>query len=171
MRECESKNDRKGDTKTSQPLDLSIPQSHSDFLILGCDSMISFEGQSIGKPKDRNEAFAQLSRFRGKPQQIMSGCALVGVICGKYMEKIFYESTSVQFRSDITDQQIEQYLEFGDWEGKCGAYSILGTGIYFLEHIDGDFQNIVGIPILKLGEEIRALTGKSPLEIFKPATQ
>jgi len=146
----------------------SLGKEAGDFLILGCDSMISFEGQSIGKPRDRSDAFTQLSRFRGKSQEIMSGCALLGIVGGKYVEKIFYESTPVQFRSDITDEQIEQYLAFGDWEGKCGAYSILGTGIYFLESIDGDFQNIIGIPILKLGAIIRDITGKSPLEVFKP---
>lgn len=139
-----------------------------NILVLGCDSMIDFEGQSIGKPKDRAEAFEQISQFRSKPQRIMTGCALIGNVDGKYVENIFYESTSVQFRSDITDEQIENFLEFGDWEGKCGAYSILGTGIYFLEYIDGDFQNIIGIPVLKLGEALREVTGKSPLDIFTP---
>ena len=85
----------------------------------------------------------------------------------KYFEKTDFESTEVVFRSDITNCQIRKYLEFGDWRGKCGAYSILGTGIFFLEKIDGDFQNIIGVPVLKLGEMIREITGKSPIEIFE----
>lgn len=144
----------------------SEADSISDVLVMGFDSMIRFEGGSIGKPASREDAAAMIRSFVGKPQQVVTGVALVGEYQGKRFETSAYESTDVRFRADITDEDIERYLDFGDWEGKCGAYSILGTGAFFLESINGDFQNIVGVPVLKLGEMMRAVTGESPFGIM-----
>jgi septum formation protein len=72
----------------------------------------------------------------------------------------------VYFRSDITEEEIDAYLTFDDWQGKCGAYSILGTGIFFVEKIEGSFQNIVGIPIEALGKKLYDLTGVKSLQLF-----
>ncbi len=137
-----------------------------DVLIMGFDSLIDFEGTSVGKPKTKKDAFEMIQSFIGKSQKVSTGMAMIGNWKGKYFEKVALESTKVQFRSDITNYQIRKYLEFGDWKGKCGSYSILGMGIFFLEPFEGDFQNIVGVPIFKLHEMIREITGKSPLSIF-----
>ncbi len=142
-------------------------KNEKDVLVMGFDSMIEFEGGSIGKPATKKSAFEMIQKFVGKPQKVISGVAVVGNWKGRYFEKTDFESTSVVFRPDITNCQIHRYLEFGDWKGKCGAYSILGTGIFFLEKIDGDFQNIIGVPVLKLGKMIREITGKSPLWVFE----
>lgn len=139
-----------------------------DVMILGFDSLIECEGKSIGKAKTKKQAFEDIQSFVGKPQQIMTGMAAVGFWKGKPFEKVIYESTTVQFRSDISNCQIRSYLEFGDWKGKCGSYSILGPGIFFLESIDGSFQNIVGIPVLKMGEVIQEITGKNAVSVFEP---
>jgi len=139
-----------------------------DILVLGFDSMICFQGGSIGKPKDENDALKMLMSFVGHEQQIMSGMAVLGRFNGQEFKEVIHESTSVKFRTDITESEIKKYLEFGDWSGKCGAYSILGTGIWFLEYIDGDFQNIVGVPVLKLGEIMKKITGEAPVENLLP---
>jgi len=139
-----------------------------DYMVLGFDSMISFKGGSLGKAKDKEEAMQMLQSFVGKTQQIVSGMAVIGRYQGQEFREVIAESTTVKFRSDITVAEIEKYLEFGDWSGKCGAYSILGTGIWFLEYIDGDFQNIVGVPVLALGEIIQRVTGKPPVETLLP---
>lgn len=144
-------------------------QGDEDFLVLSFDSLISCEGKSVGKAKTKKEAFEQIQSFVGKPQDIITGVALVGRFKGEKVVKVFYDVTSVQFRDDITNCQIRSFLEFGDWKGKCGSYSILGTGIFFLKSIDGDFQNIIGIPVLKMGQEIEALTGKSIFNVVEVA--
>ncbi len=137
--------------------------SDEDVMVLGFDSMIHFQGGSLGKAKNRTEALAMLQSFVGKEQDIVSGMAVLGRYQGKEFREVIHESTNVKFRADITTAEIEKYLEFGDWAGKCGAYSILGTGTWFLEYIDGDFQNIVGVPVLRLGEIIRKVTGEAPV--------
>ncbi|MCF7812736.1 Maf family protein [Candidatus Gracilibacteria bacterium] len=142
--------------------------AEENVLILGFDSMIDFEGRSLGKPKTKKAAFEMIQKFIGKSQKVSTGIALIGNWKGEYFEKTTIVDSPVRFRSDITNCQIRRYLEFDDWKGKCGAYSILGTGIFFLESIDGDFQNIIGVPVLKMGEMIREVTGKSPLWILEP---
>ena len=143
-------------------------ENNPNVCILGFDSMVEFEGQSIGKPKTKKEAFQMLQSFVGKKQKIVSGLSIVGNFKGKYFEKSDVESTEIFFRSDLTNCQIRQYLKFNDFSGKCGAYSILGTGIFLLEKINGDFQNIIGVPVLKMGEMIREVTKKNPVWIFSP---
>jgi len=138
-------------------------------LILGFDSMIEFEGDLIGKPNGRNGARAMLKRFLGKSQTVISGVAVVGRLNGEDFKKVTAERTKVRFRGDVSDAELEKYLDFEDFSGKCGAYSILGTGIFLLEKIDGDFQNIVGVPVMVLGRMIREIFGRSAVEIFEPA--
>ncbi len=139
-----------------------------DVCVIGFDSMVLLDGELIGKAKTKKAAFEMLQKFRGKKQAIVTGVSLVGRWKGEYFERTETESTDVYFRSDTTNCQIRDYLEFDDWQGKCGAYSILGTGIFLLEKIDGDFQNIIGVPVLLIGEMIREVTGKNPLKIFEP---
>lgn len=143
-------------------------KEEEDVLILGFDSMIEFQGGSVGKSKTKKAAFEMIQSFLGKPQNVVSGIAIIGNVKGEYVEIADHESTHVTFKKDITNCQIQKYLEFGDWSGKCGAYSILGTGQFFIEKIDGDFQNIIGIPVIKMGDMIQEITGKNPITIFEP---
>ncbi len=137
-----------------------------DHLVMGFDSMIYFEGQSLGKAQSEEEAIEVLKSFVGKPQEIVTGFCLHGIYNGKAFKITDYQSTPVKFRDDVTEDEIKKYLTFGDWEGKCGAYSILGPGIFFLESLEGDFQNIVGIPVIKIGHHIKNLTGKSWVKLL-----
>jgi MAF protein len=139
-----------------------------DVCVIGFDSMVLLEGELIGKAKTKKVAFEMLQNFRGKKQSIVTGVSLVGRWQGECFERTEIESTDVYFRADTTNCQIRDYLEFEDWAGKCGAYSILGMGIFLIEKIEGDFQNIVGVPVLKMGEMIREITGKNPLKVFMP---
>lgn len=143
-------------------------EKEENVLIMGFDSMICLEGKSIGKPKSKKGAFEMIQSFIGKPQSVITGISLIGNHKGKYFENTDRESTDIKFRSNITNCQIRKYLDFEDWKGKCGAYSILGTGIFFLEPFMGDFQNIIGVPVHKLGNMIWKVTGKSPISILNP---
>lgn len=141
--------------------------SNSDFMIIGFDSMIEFQGQSLGKARSYEEAKVMLQTFVGQSQQIVSGFAVLGQYQGKPFKIIDHQTTKAQFRNDVTPEEIEHYLSFGDWQGKCGAYSILGPGILFLDFIDGDFQNIVGVPVMKIGHKITQQLGVSWLTLLE----
>lgn len=139
----------------------------NDYLIMGFDSMIEFKGGSLGKAHSLEEARAMLQSFVGESQQVVSGFALMGRYAGKDFKIIGHQSTTCPWRSDITDKEIDHYLTFGDWDGKCGAYSILGPGIFFLDSIEGDFQNIVGVPVIAMGHAIKKALGVSWLELLQ----
>lgn len=137
-----------------------------DYLVMGFDSMIELEGGSLGKAHSQEEAFSMLKSFVGKSQQIVSGFALLGQSKGEKFTIVDHQATKAQFRTDISDAEINHYLTFGDWKGKCGAYSILGPGIFFLDHIEGDFQNIIGVPVIKIGQLLKKQLGVSWLELL-----
>ncbi len=143
-------------------------EKEKDVLILGFDSMIEINGNIIGKPKTKKDAFEMIQSFIGKTQKVTTGISILGNLKGVFFEKTDIVSTTVKFKKNITNCQIRKYLEFGDWSGKCGAYSILGMGQFFIEKIDGDFQNIIGIPVLKMGKIIKEITNKNPITIFEP---
>lgn len=145
--------------------DLESPDS--DFLIMGFDSMIEFEGGSLGKAHSIKDARTMLKSFVGKSQQIVSGFSLQGRYQGKDFQIVGHQATTAQFRTDVTTAEIEHYLTFGDWQGKCGAYSILGPGIFFLEAIEGDFQNIIGVPVMKIGQVLKKELGVSWLSVLE----
>lgn len=142
--------------------------SNSDFMVMGFDSMIEFEGGSLGKAHSLEEARVMLKSFVGKPQQVVSGFALLGCYQGQDFKIIDHQATGCPWRSDVTDAEIDHYLNFGDWQGKCGAYSILGPGIFFLESIEGSFQNIVGVPVMKIGQVLKKELGLNWLNVLAP---
>lgn len=146
----------------------SLEMGTEDFMVMGFDSMIEFEGGSLGKAHSLDEAKDMLKSFVGKPQQVVSGFALLGQYQGNLFRIIDHQSTVCRWRADVSTEEIEHYLTFGDWSGKCGAYSILGPGIFFLETVEGDFQNIIGVPVMKIGAALKAKLGVSWLDLMQP---
>jgi len=139
-----------------------------DFMVMGFDSMIEFKGGSLGKAHSVEEAQTMLESFVGESQRIVSGFALIGRYQGKTFKIIAHQATGAHFRSDVSKEEIQHYLSFGDWQGKCGAYSILGPGIFFLDFIDGDFQNIIGVPVMEIGRKLKTELGVSWLGLLRP---
>lgn len=121
--------------------------------LIGLDSMIHFEGKSLGKPKSKAEAQNMIENFKGKWQEVITG---VCVFFPGGDTQSFYEISKVKFRADISETELNDFLDTKIWEGKCGGYSVLSSGIKLIESIEGDFYNIIGIPILKLNQALRS---------------
>ncbi len=141
-------------------------EKEKDVIIMGFDSLSVFDGKVYGKPKSKKEALEMIQAFRGNEQDIISGVSIVGKFKGKFFQLTDHEITKIFFRDDYTNCQIHKYLEFDDYSDKCGAYSILGPGQFFIRKIEGDFQNVVGVPIFKLTDMIQQVTGRNPLGIL-----
>jgi len=142
-------------------------QNERDVIVMGFDSLSVFDNKIYGKPKSKKEALEMIQDFRGHEQEIISGVSIVGNWHGKFFELTDFETTKIFFRDDYTNCQIRKYLEFDDYSDKCGAYSILGPGQFFIKKIEGDFQNVVGVPIFKLTDMIQKITGKNPLGVLE----
>lgn len=117
-----------------------------DDLIICADTVVSYDGLIMGKPKSREDAFTMLTMLSGNWHQVYTGLALA---MGSKIA-VDYEATRVKFR-EMSPVEIEKYIDTGEPMDKAGAYGIQDTAGIFVEQIEGDFFNIVGLPVCKLG--------------------
>ncbi|MGN0569827.1 MAG: Maf family protein [Candidatus Fimenecus sp.] len=121
----------------------------SNELVLGADTVVVLDGKILGKPKDEKEAFTMLSALSGRTHSVLTGvCALTDN--GKIA---FYERTEVVFAT-LTDKEIADYISTKDCYDKAGSYGIQGYASRFITGINGDYFNVVGLPLCKIYEKI-----------------
>ena len=120
----------------------------SDAIVLGCDSLLEFDGRILGKPADAQEATARWREMRGRSGVLHTGHCLVRVEDGDIAEAV--ASTTVWF-ADVTDQEIATYVGTGEPMQVAGAFTIDSLGGWFVERIDGDAGNVIGVslPVLR----------------------
>lgn len=123
----------------------AVAKLHKDGIVLGADTVVVVDDEILGKPKSAEEAEAMLGRLSGRWHEVMTGVALVDATqCRESWTKT--EITKVKFRS-LTKADIASYLATGESMDKAGAYGIQGYGALLVEKIDGDYFNIVGLPL------------------------
>lgn len=109
--------------------------------VLGVDTIVSCNGEVLGKPRDATDAERMLETLAGKTHDVVSGLCLRT----RAWEEIHREVTHVTFR-ELTPRDLAHYLASGEWEGRAGAYAIQGLGASLVERIEGDYLNVVGLP-------------------------
>ena len=130
---------------------LAIPREDDDVLI-AADTIVVCQGRILGKPRDEAEAYAMLRLLSGRDHQVMTG---VTVLRGKE-ERVFTQSTDLHFR-ELSDKEIYRYIATGEPMDKAGAYGIQGGAALFCEKMDGDYYNVMGLPVCRLGETLKEL--------------
>lgn len=118
--------------------------------IIGADTVVSIDGKILGKPKDKADAFDMIKELSGREHSVFTG---VTVIC-KNEEKTFSVETKVKF-FDLSDDEINTYIATGEPFDKAGAYGIQGFGSLLVEKIDGDYFNVVGLPVSTLNRVLK----------------
>lgn len=113
-------------------------------LLLTADTLVFYENQPLGKPKDRNEAYKYLKLLSNAQHSVLTGLCLYAVDIG--VEIMVYEETKVFFK-ELSDDDIWTYIQTGEPMDKAGAYGIQGLGNKFVEKYEGSFDNVVGMPI------------------------
>lgn len=119
-------------------------------IIIGADTIVAMEGQILGKPKDRADAMRMLRLLQGKKHQVITG---VTVLLGSTKTRSFAEVTDVSLYP-MTDAQIERYIATGEPMDKAGAYGIQGRFAAYVRGIEGDYNNVVGLPVGRLYQEV-----------------
>ena len=114
---------------------------HGD-LVLGVDTTVSVDGRSYGKPRDRDEAMRTIRLLSGREHEVWSGIALRRGTA----ETQAARCARVRFRT-VTEPLMRWYLDSGEWRDRAGGYAIQGRGAALVEAIDGDFWNVVGLPV------------------------
>ena len=121
-------------------------QQTPDTLVIGADTVVVLDGAILGKPRDGAEAQAMLAALSGRDHQVFTGVTL----CQGDRILTQAEETQVTFRP-LTGQEIRQYVSTGEPMDKAGAYGIQGYGALLVEGIRGDYHNVMGLPICRLG--------------------
>lgn len=134
-------------------------------LVLAADTLVYLDGAPLGKPIDEAEAADMLRRLSGKKHFVYTGVALLF----RGTEKTFFEETAVCFR-EMREDEIIGYIRSGEPMDKAGAYGAQGLGAAFIERIDGDFFNVVGLPVCRLAQELKEL-GITPPALTKGVSE
>jgi septum formation protein len=110
--------------------------------VLGVDTVVALDGEVFGKPEDAAHATATLTRLSGRTHRVVSGLVL-----RPHGERVV--TTHVTFRA-LTPGQVERYVAGGEWRDRAGGYAIQERGAWLVERIEGDYANVVGLPVAAL---------------------
>ncbi len=125
-------------------------------LIIGADTVVSYEGRILGKPKDEEGAREMLSMLSGQTHEVYTGVALLFCKDGNLTCRSLYEKTEVTMYS-ISSGEIDAYIRSKEPMDKAGAYGIQGLAAKFVRTIDGDYNNVVGLPVARIYQEMKKL--------------
>ncbi len=127
-----------------------IAKRHPDALVIGADTGVFIDGKMLGKPQDRNDATKMLRSLSGRTHKVITGCCLQ-----KGERQIsFSEVTHVTFYP-LSETEIADYVATGEPDDKAGAYGIQGKGMLLVKGIEGDYFNVVGLPVARLARAIK----------------
>lgn len=131
-------------------------QRRGDFLIIGADTVVAFEDEILGKPKDREDAYRMISMLEGKTHKVYTGVTLLLQSEKESKTYSFYEETEVVMHS-MTQKEKKWYVDTNEPYDKAGGYAIQGRCAVFIEKINGDYNNVVGLPIARIYQELLQL--------------
>jgi septum formation protein len=114
--------------------------------VLGCDTIVVLDGVIYGKPRDDGAARATLQALSGATHEVVSGVALL--LAGE-PDRTAIARTAVSFR-DLDERLLRWYLGTGEWRGRAGGYAIQGAGAALVRAVEGDYENVVGLPLARL---------------------
>lgn len=134
----------------------AVAQRFPDQLILAADTVVSLEGDIMGKPLSPRSAFAMLSALSGRTHEVFTGLTLRQ---GDQVVTVS-ERTAVTFRP-LTSEEISAYIATGEPMDKAGAYGIQGRGALFITGIEGDYFNVMGLPLCRLSQLLKTDFGRS----------
>ena len=124
----------------------------SDDVVIAADTIVVCAGRVLGKPHSPEEAVETLKLLSGRDHQVMTG---VTVVRGNEIET-FTEVTDLHFR-ELTEKEIHAYVATGEPMDKAGSYGIQGGAALFCSHMVGDYYNVMGLPVCRLGETLRRM--------------
>ena len=118
-------------------------------IVIAADTIVVCQGKVLGKPHSEAEAASMLRLLSGRDHQVMTGCT---ILYGDRAET-FTEVTSLHFRP-LSEKEIQKYVQSGEPMDKAGAYGIQGGAALFCEKLEGDYYNVMGLPVCRLYETL-----------------
>lgn len=131
-----------------------VAQKHKDAIVIGADTFAIFQGQFLGKPKDKKDAKRILRMLSDKEQRIVSGFAIIDTKNKKIIND--FGEAKVKFKK-MTEAEIDDYIDTGEPLRYASAYGAGDKGAFLIESIKGDFYSVIGLPIVKVISELRKM--------------
>ena len=131
---------------------MAVYNQYQDSAVIGADTIVALDGEILGKPKNREHAKMMLSKLSGRTHEVFTGVAVIN----NGQTSTFYEKTDVAFW-ELSENEVEHYLDSGEPFDKAGAYGIQGFGALFVKRINGDYYSVVGLPVSRLARLLREL--------------
>lgn len=131
-------------------------------LVLGADTIVALDGESLGKPADAPEAVRMLERLSGREHAVHTGFAVLGhggAAAGRRIASVV--TTRVRVK-DLSRAEVEGYVATREPFGKAGAYAIQGAGAFMIRSVEGSVTNVIGLPLVEVLEALVALGGPMP---------
>lgn len=129
---------------------IDVFKSHQEDIVIGADTIVTIHGLILGKPHSKEEAIHMLELLSGKTHQVITGVTIMS----NNQVKTFHEVTYVTF-DELTINQIQTYIESENVYDKAGSYAVQGTFCKYISKIDGNYYNVVGLPISRLYKELK----------------
>ena len=133
-----------------------VVEELTDLVVLGADTVVACDGKILGKPADTEAAAAMLTMLQGRGHEVYTGVTILYEENGERKTLTFHEKTTVHFYP-MTDAQIREYVATGDPMDKAGAYGIQGFCARYIRGIEGDYNNVVGLPVGRVYQELHGL--------------
>ena len=129
-----------------------VAQKNREKLVIGADTIVVLGDEVLGKPKDEEEAFDMIQKLSNKTHRVITGISLINLKKGIVVND--YQVSYVTFK-DLSEDSIKDYINTKESLDKAGGYGIQGYGALLVEAIQGDYFNIVGLPISKLSDLLK----------------
>jgi septum formation protein len=129
-----------------------VAKRHKDAVIISADTIVALDGEIFGKPKTSERAKYMLQKMSGRAHSVLTGFTIIDTETKKQISKSV--ETKVYFKN-LSEKEIDAYIATGEPLDKGGGYAIQGLAALFIEKIEGDYFNIVGLPIFPLTEELK----------------
>jgi septum formation protein len=129
--------------------DSSSCKSNAGAIIIAADTIVVYGNEIMGKPIDRDDALRMLGRLKNSSHQVMTGVAVIDTETN--LKYCFCDTTDVCFK-DYTDEELYAYVDTDEPYDKAGAYAIQGTFGQYIDHFEGDYDNVVGLPWYRVKE-------------------
>lgn len=134
----------------------SVDDIDDETIIIGADTIVVYDGKILGKPKDEKDAFEMLRMLSKNVHEVITGVTLLSKKSGNVDMDTFYEKTKV-FTYEMTDNEIREYIATKEPMDKAGSYGIQGIGGKFIKQIEGDYNNVVGLPVSRIYQKIKEI--------------
>lgn len=135
----------------------AVLEEKESCLVIGADTIVVLDGEILGKPKDEEDAFRMLKSLQGRAHQVYTGTALLDYDTEGTKNVIRHAERTEVFVHAMTDTEIRQYISTGEPMDKAGGYGIQGRFAAYIDRIEGDYYNVVGLPVAYLYQQLKIL--------------